>query len=324
MTIRRGFTLVELLVAMALSTILIGVMAATFQYVSRAHDTTVSRLDAARASAAALERLERDWRLAVAAPDPAAPGLEVSLAATPVVLEGQPLRHDLLSLVVLEPVDLDRDGAPDATQVSRVRWQVEWDAAREEGVLVRTASPASLPGAPGLPTLPADVREDVLRAVVEARFLPWLDAPPAPEAFRDPPAPADLPALRARLLRQGSDGALASYELCTPAPLGGIDPGALVRLEDTRTPPRFDEGLYTVRLRQVSADPSLPPHRLVLTTPPGDAPGGVRYTAAWLPPALFAALDVRARGPRGPVVRRTGRVLLRDTPGPTLVAPGGP
>ncbi|MCO5171275.1 MAG: prepilin-type N-terminal cleavage/methylation domain-containing protein [Planctomycetes bacterium] len=325
---RRGFTLLELLVAVALSTILIGVLALTFQAVTRARDTSVARLDAARTVGAALDRLERDWRLAVAVPDPAAPGLEVSLSAAPVQVDGPAgpvvLRHDALSLLVLEQVDLDGDGAPDQARVSRVRWEVAWDAGREEGTLLRIASPVAVPGAPGLPTLPAEVREEVLRSVVEVRLRPWLDASPEAEAFRDPPPAGDLAALRARLVHQGVDGTVASFDLCTPAPLLRIEPDALVRLEDTRAPPRFDRGLYTVRQRRTFDDGRDPPHRLVLTTPPGDARGGVRYTAAWLPAALQAVVDARSPGPRGPVVRRTVRVLLRDAPGPALVPPGAP
>lgn len=325
---RRGFTLLELLVAVALSSILVGVLALTFQAVTRAYDTSQARLDAARAVGAALDRLERDWQLAVAVPDPAAPGLEVSLAPDPATLDGPDgpalLRHDRLGLLVLEQVDLDGDGAPDQARAARVRWEVVWDAAREEGALVRVASPATVPGAPGLPTLAAEVREEVLRGVVEVRLRPWLDAPPQAEAFRDPPPAGDLAALRARLVHQGVDGTVASFDLCTPAPLARLEAGALVRLEDTRAPPRFDAGLYAVRQRRTFDDGRDPPHRLVLTTPPGDARGGVRYTAAWLPVALQATLDVRSPGPRGPVVRRTMRVLLRDAPGPTITTPGAP
>lgn len=324
----EGFTLVELMVAIALSTILIGVLAATFQYVTRAYDTSLTRLDSTRATQAALERLDRDWGLAVATPDPTRAGAEASLSPTPVVVDwtgvATTLRHDVLSLLILEPEDADRDGAIDRARASRVRWTVEWDAARETGVLVRTASPARVPGAPGLPTLPAEEREVVLADVVEARFQLWMDQAPEPDAFRDPPAAADLPALRARFVHQGADATISSFQLCTPAALTHIGPGATVRLEDTRSPARFDQGLYTVRLRQVDAAPPLPPNRLVLTTPPGDASGDVRYTAAWLPASAHALLDVRSRGPRGPIIRRTSRVLLRQAAATVLAPVGGP
>lgn len=324
----RAFTLVELMVAIALSTILIGVLAATFQYVTRAYDTSLARLDATRATQAALERLDRDWGLAVATPDPAQAGIEASLSPTPVVVDwtglATTLRHDVLSLTILEPDDADRDGVIDRARASRVRWTVEWDAAREAGTLVRVASPVTVPGAPGLPTLPAEVREVVLADVVEARFQLWLDQAPDPDAFRDPPAAADLPALRARFLYQAADATISSFHLCTPAALTKLGPGTTVRLEDTRAPARFDQGLYTVRLRQVETGSPLPPNRLVLTTPPGDASGGVRYTAAWLPSSAHALLDVRSRGPQGPIIRRTSRVLLRQAPAAVLAPVGGP
>lgn len=323
----RAFTLIELMIAIALSTILLGVLAATFEYVTRAYDTSLSRLDATRDTLVALERLDQDWARAAATPDPSAPGVEVHQVATPALLEGPsgpvPLRHDVLTLTVLEPIDADEDGAVDRTRASRVRWTVEWDAATEGGVLVRTASPVTIPGAPGMPTVAAPVREEVLRGVVEVRFLPWIDAPPDAEAFRDPPAEAALAEWRERLFYRGDDASIASFDLATQTPLSRLEPGATLRLEDTVSPARFDVGLYTVRVRQTG--PGVRPHRLALTTPPGDAPAGVRYTAAWLPTSLNAILDVRSRSARGgTVVRRTPRVLLRHAPGGTFAGIGGP
>lgn len=322
----RAFTLLELLIAVALSTIILGVLAATFQYVTRAYDTSLARLDATRDTIDALERLDQDWARAAATPDPGAAGVEVHQPAVTPTLAGPSgpvtLRHDVLTLTILEPIDADEDGAVDRTRAARVRWSVEWDAAKEEGLLVRTASPVSIPGAPGLPTLAAAEREEVLAGVVEVRHLPWIDAPPDGDAFRDPPTEAALPAWRARLFHEGADASITSFELATATPLQRLEPGALVRLSDTRTPARFDQGLYTVRLRQTATGPR--PHRLVLTTPPGDAPAGVRYTAAWLPPSLHTILDVRSRSAKGPVVRRAGRVLLRHAPTALLALPGGP
>lgn len=326
----NAFTLVELMVAIALSTILIGVLAATFQYVTRAYDTSLAKLDATRATQAALERLDRDWGLAVATPDPTSTGVEATLTATPVVVDwtgvNTTLRHDVLSLLILEPEDVDRDGAIDRTRVSRVRWTVEWDAARETGTLVRVASPATVPGAPGLPTLADEVREVVLADVVEVRFQLWMDQGADPDAFREPPPADQVQTLRDRFVYQGADATISSFQLCTPIleTLPHLGPGATVRLEDTRAPARFDQGLYTVRLRQVETGTPLPPNRLVLTTPPGDADGGVRYTAAWLPASAHALLDVRTRGPQGPIIRRTSRVLLRQAPAAVLAPVGGP
>jgi prepilin-type N-terminal cleavage/methylation domain-containing protein len=320
-----GFTLIELLVAVALSTILIGVLAMTFSYVTRAQDQTIARLDATRDVGAALEQLEGDWVRAVAVPQvPPPAAFEVSLAAAPVTVDwdGTPkqLRHDALELLVLETVDPDGDGVRDLTRLVRVRWEVRWDAARDEGKLVRVRSPATVPGLP-FPTLAAPEEEVMLSPVVELRALPWTG-----DRFEDPPAVADLPAWRARFVHTGQAASIVAFDLRTTATrFDHLGAGSVVRLEDASGASRFDAGLYLVRLRQLvpgrtPADPT--EARLVLSSPPGDAAGDVRYTATWLPSALFVSIDVKVRDSRAMVIRRLGRVIGRSSVDAALVGAG--
>jgi prepilin-type N-terminal cleavage/methylation domain-containing protein len=73
---RRGFSLVELLVAVALSTLIVGILASVSIQTQRAISVTSARDDAARAATAALDDIERDLQAllpAVAAPVPFSP-----------------------------------------------------------------------------------------------------------------------------------------------------------------------------------------------------------------------------------------------------------
>lgn len=310
MTGRRGLTLVELLVACALSAMLIYVIAVTFRGVTHAYDASLSRLDLARKVSGALDRLDRDWAAAIAVPLAPASQLLQCHQADPGRRAALPggddidLRHDELELLLLEPFDRDGDGAVDASRLARVRWSVDWDAARGQGRLVRRASPATVAAFPGLPTLAAPEEESLLDRVFELRLRPWLDG-----AFREPPRKADVGAWAARFVEEGADGSIVAFDLrVAGAPLARVGPGSLITLRDGRSPRRFDEGAYVVRQRLLEPPATV---RLTLATPPGDAAGGVRWQAAWLPPALSVEVDGLVRGPNGDALRRTGRVLAR-------------
>lgn len=157
MSRRRGFTLVELLIAVALATLIVGILAAVSVQTQRTITITTARDDAARDATAALDDLERDLQAllpAVQAPAPFEPERTLQLEA----VAGRPAtpRDRLRALTTIR--------APDGGD-GYVRALVEWSLSE------RTPDPAGGPDA----------------GVLERRIIAWA-RPGETATVEGPPA----------------------------------------------------------------------------------------------------------------------------------------
>lgn len=129
---RGGFTLLELLVCLGLSTVLLGVIAAAVQGTIDVRDQALTRVDGQRGVSAALDVLGRDAARAVAPPD-LSRSFVVTCHDEPRADPTAPAAHvDALELVIL-----------DASGLQRVRYSVAWDPAQDAGYLWREQAPVA-------------------------------------------------------------------------------------------------------------------------------------------------------------------------------------
>lgn len=290
--LRRGFTLLELLVALGLSSLMIAVLALAMHHTSRAGRVSMERVERERALVPALEALRGDALRAVAVAE--LPGFFAATRVEEPLAAGGFARVDALELTLLQ-------GEP--PRLVRARWTVGWDPETERGWLWRELVPVSPGELPlelaHLGSTPAAPEEPLLVQSGVSRFALGL---PAGAAERDPPL-ATEPPLAGELVAQGVAGPLQHDTLLAPAgALEALPPGALVWLRDERTdgPPAFREGYYPF-LRAEGDE-------VVLTRRVGWA-RQVAYRAAWLP--AHVSLDLTAGGASQRVILPLGAGAAR-------------
>lgn len=290
------------MVAIALSTILIGVLAATFTTVTRAYEESLDRVEEARVVNATYGVLEADWAAAVAVP-----WLDFFVATQSAVNHPDlgSLRRDELRVLVL-----DTEPKP---KLYWVTYKVQPNSASqgEAGRLVRERTPAlktslqatyaSLGWDPAVDGTPPTKTSMLCDRVARFRVRVFVDG-----KYLEPEAP---PGSSAAYVYRGNDARIEGFELKTPnVELVQLTPGSLIRLQDASGSARFDEGLYALRMRE-AAESSPRVGRVLLQTPPGDAAGQVQYQAAWLPSAIHVMVEFQGQRSN----RRFDRVLHHRT-----------
>lgn len=236
----RAFTILELMVALALSSFLIGVVALATHHASRAGQETTRKIEARRVLGPPLERMQEDASRALALADLA--GFFSANRIDTTLLDGSQVRTDAFELTLL-------DGDP--PRLTRVRWSVGWDPVAEEGWLWRETTPVSAGELPaGLSWLASSAppAREIVLSDVGSFALTIGDGP----VELDPPAVGgSLPGL----VIDGVGGPLTHDELGVPALLlEQVPPGTLVWLRDqvTSGAPGLTEGWY--RLDRVEGD----------------------------------------------------------------------
>lgn len=232
---RRGFTLLEALVALGLAGLMVGVVALATQRFSRTSQATLRRIEERQTLQPALAALRRDASLAVALPD-----LSGFFAATRQEQpgpDGALTRTDALELTLLA-------GQP--PRLRRARWSVGWDPAAGSDWLWREDLPVSaaeLPPELGhLASAEPPAQEQLLAGVT--RFA--LATGDRQAALRDPPAAGEPPLAEGLVLAGLASRLEHDTLLVTPGALESLAPGALVWLRHERTdgPPSFRPGWY--------------------------------------------------------------------------------
>lgn len=273
----RGFTLLELMAALGLSSLLIGVVALAVHHTSRAGRETTRKIDARRTLGEPVERMQEDASRALAVAD-----LPAFFGATRVeapLLNGGTVRTDAFELTLL---------AGDPPRLVRVCWSVSWDPAAERGWLCRETTPVGageLPPALAWLASTAPPERELVLSNVAALELAVGDA-----SGEVAPPLASEPPLAPGLVASGVGGPLRHVELgVPPGALEQVPPGSLVWLRDQRTSgaPAFEEGWFL--LDRVEADRAILGERVSWAE-------RVAYRAARLPRHL--AVDLIAAGSR--------------------------
>lgn len=270
---RGGFTLVELLVCVGLSTILLGVVAVSFRSTLDVRDHALARVEGEQRAAAAMERLEGDGRRAAAPPDLTRFFL-LACTEQPRSRSSTPAHIDALEMVIMEPGGL-----------VRVRYSVAWDPARDAGFLWYERAgvgPDELPGA--LRSLASSApREEprVLLYGVTGFRVRLVDetghAHDPPGGFLDG---------EVSLAWSGRGAVVHDRLVLTDAPPAALRPGALLWLrDDVVGRPGLDPGYYPVA--RVDG-------RAVTLARRAGACDRAAVRARWLPERLV--IEVQARG----------------------------
>ncbi|MGE0707035.1 MAG: prepilin-type N-terminal cleavage/methylation domain-containing protein [Planctomycetota bacterium] len=276
----RGLTLVELLVAVALGVVLVGVAARVFQTGVRTYTRSLERVDARRVLDTPARRLQDDAHLAL-------PVIDLEDAFAPRRVEqafGEPggeqgvTRLDELQLTCLR-------GAP--PRLARVRFRVaDWDPVQVRGTLrreVRAVRRDELPQALEFLASRAPDEDEVLLQGVRRFQLAICDE--LTEVVEPPAEPREW---AERYLYEGRRG-VVEHDLLRPTSgtkdLSRVRAGALVWLKhDVMKEPQLVEGYYPVQ--EVLASGAL---RLGLR---GGWTEQVAYRASWLPRGVTVRLEV--------------------------------
>jgi len=304
---RRRFTLVELLVALSLGAIILGIIAGVSQAAAGSRELSLARIERVRQVEAALDGIARDWERSLLLPVlPSAHGKE-----GPPLLQAEEGR---LSFLVLEdPVERLERASGETTPVPVLRalsYQLTPEADSEGAFsLLRSAPTVAVALPPPCRHLSSDDPEvgqakPVLDGVVEFEVSVLEGAQPVEVFCTD------------ECCGPATDLEIRGFELRSASPrFDGLREGTALELFDRRgrDQVRFNQGAYRVRSVRDA-------HTLVLDRIPGNVSEGVGYRAVQLPRALSVRLvlrwPVRAGRWSERVVRRS---LVRWSQGDPLV-----
>jgi hypothetical protein len=231
---RRAVTLVELLVSMALATILVGVVATLFLQTSDAQRRVLDRVGERQTLWGVSWQMAADGRRAVAISE-----LQPFFRAARIEQlgpTGAPNRADEFEFVFLG----------EDQRLRRVRYLVEWDAFRRRGVLHREVAPVEASALPAQLAYLASEEppsSEVLASGVTEFRVRIFDG----QAFVDPPVDPD-PLWDRQYVVSGLGAVVLHDQVTFPEPLPRTLPaGSLVWLKDDRLQrARFDEGYRRV------------------------------------------------------------------------------
>jgi len=311
-----GFTLIEIMVAVALTVILIGVMALVFAQSKEIMQRTDLRMQSFRGAQLGMDILKRD--LTNFYPE-TRPGLALSISSTiydPDPGNGAPLYSDTLQFTTFRD-----DPATNERIVERVRYYLENTGALAPPILRRESALVTYSNAPTVaPTLGPPVVSDIADRVIDFGVEFSMDA-------SDPVAPANpQDRLRPQFRRGVAPGgptdsgeyfyytdvngilqnANLEAELRVPRamvqgrfPFDFVRPFSAVQLGGNIPAVPYSE--YTIREIDHVSNPVVV--RLVETPPVSGNANGVAYTAFALPSAIRVTIGTSVRGtPRGSLV----------------------